>query len=307
MVSVYIVWGSTYLAIRFAVDTIPPFLMASTRFLIAGGFLFLWRYLSGDRRPTRVEWRSAAIAGTLLLLGGNGLVSWAEQHVASGIAALLVGSAPLWMVLIDGLILRRGTGKWFSKLTIAGVVIGFLGIAILVSPAKIIGLGEEVDLVGGMALTLAAVFWSIGSLYSRSAPLPSSPLLGTSMEMISGGIALAIVGSLAGDWSRLDLQAISLYSLLGLGYLILFGSLVGFVAYTWLLRVAPTPLVSTYAYVNPLVAIIVGNLLASEPLTPRVLVAAAVIIGAVSIISLTQPLSRRQKRPEVVATLSGED
>ena len=299
MISVYLVWGSTYLAIRFAVETIPPFLMAATRFLIAGGILYTWRYFARDARPKKIEWRSAAIVGFFLIVGGNGSVVWAEQKVPSGIAALLVASAPLWMVLID--LIRPSARKTRAPggLTILGVVLGFLGIVLLVGPGQLFGQGEGVDPVGAAVLTLAALSWAIGSLYSRGAKLPASPLLGTGMEMLAGGVGLLILGTLTGEWSRLDLNAISTRSLLSLLYLILFGSLIGFASYTWLLRVAPTALVSTYAYVNPLVAIFVGYFLAGESLTLRILIATAIIIGAVALISLTQPLSKKKKEAEV--------
>jgi len=285
LIAVYIVWGSTYLAIRFAVETMPPFLMAATRFLIAGGILFVWRRMVGDALPTRRQWKSAAIIGLFLLLGGNGGVVWAEQRVFSGIAALMVGASPLWMVLLDAF---RPGGKRSGWQTWLGVLWGFSGIALLVSPSEFTGNGARLDLAGVGVLMLAAFLWSAGSLYSRNACLPDSPLLGTSMEMLTGGLGLLIFGTLTGDWGRLDLAGIHLSSVLGLLYLIFFGSLVGFAAYTWLLRVAPTPLVSTYAYVNPLVAIFIGNLLASEPLTPRLLISAAVIVSSVVVINTSR-------------------
>ena len=291
MISVYVFWGSTYLAIQFAIQTIPPFLMAAFRFLLAGSVLYAWRRLSGDPAPSRFHWRSAAIVGLFLLLGGNGGVVWAEQRVVSGVAALLVGSTPLWMVLIDWVRgVYRPTGK-----TLAGVLVGFAGIAVLVGPSELTGLHGSIDPLGAGVLMLAAFLWAVGSLYSRGARLPSSPLLGTGMEMLCGGAGLLLAGTFSGEWARLDLGAVSLPSLLGLGYLILFGALGGFTSYTWLLRNAPTPLVSTYAYVNPVVAILMGNLLAAEPLTPRVLLAAAVIVGAVALITLNRPVGRKAK------------
>lgn len=296
MISVYVFWGSTYLAIQFAIQTIPPFLMAAFRFLLAGSVLYAWRRLSGDPAPSRSHWRSAAIVGLFLLLGGNGGVVWAEQRVVSGVAALLVGSTPLWMVLIDWVQgVYRPTGK-----TLAGVLVGFAGIAVLVGPSQLTGLHGSIDPLGAGVLMLAAFLWAVGSLYSRGASLPASPLLGTGMEMLCGGAGLLLAGTLSGEWARLDIGAVSLPSLLGLGYLILFGALGGFTSYTWLLRNAPTPLVSTYAYVNPVVAILMGNLLAAEPLTPRVLLAAAVIVGAVALITVSRPVGRKVKTAAVV-------
>lgn len=284
LLSVYIAWGSTYLAMRFAIQTIPPFLMAATRFLIAGGILFLWRRLSGDPAPTPRQWRSAAIVGLFLLIGGNGGVVWAEQRVPSGIAALMVSSTPLWMVLIES-VRQRKLPNWKVGL---GVLAGLAGLAILIGPSELTGLGGDIDLVGGLVLTLAALSWTVGSLYSRTAELPDSPALYNGMEMLCGSAGLFLLGTLSGEWGQLHVAQISFHSLLGLGYLVIFGSLVGFSAYTWLLRSAPTMLVSTYAYVNPIVAVIMGNLLAQEPLTPRVLVAAVVIVGAVALITFTK-------------------
>jgi drug/metabolite transporter (DMT)-like permease len=295
MLVIYIVWGSTYLGIRFAIETIPPFLMASFRFLLAGAILFAWRRLSGDPAPTRANWRSAGIIGVFLLLGGNGGVVWAEQRIPSGIAALLIGSTPLWMVMLDEILRRIAPQRRPANqarpgwLSLIGILVGFGGIALLVSPSELGGLGEHVDLIGALAVTLAALLWAAGSLYSRTADLPASPIMAPALEMIVGGAALGLLGTVSGEWSRLNVAQISLHSWLGLGYLIVFGALVGYATYTWLLRNAPITLVSTYAYVNPVVAIFIGNLLAQEPLTPRVLIAALVILGSVGLITLKRP------------------
>jgi len=281
MLSIYIVWGSSYLAMRFAVQTIPPFLMAGTRFLLAGGFLLALRFLRGDRMPTLRQWRSAAIIGMFLLLGGNGLVVWAEQTVPSGITALLIGATPLWLVLLEGIFCRRKP----SLPVLAGVLIGLAGMVILIGPSQLTGLHGDIDLLGGLAILLGALSWAAGSLYSRTADLPDSPLLYNGMEMFSAGLALLLLGSGLGEWGRLDLAAVSTQSWLGMVYLVVFGSLVGFSSYTWLLRNAPTMLVSTYAYVNPIVAVVIGNLLAQEPLTPRVILAALIIVSGVILIT----------------------
>lgn len=294
MISVYIVWGSTYLAIMFAVDTIPPFLMAGVRWLIAGLVLFVWRRLAGDPLPKAVHWRSAAVIGILLVVGGNGVVSWAEQVVPSSITALLVGSVPLWMMLLEilrGILAKKDTRP--SWIAVVGILVGFGGIVLLVSPWEVKGDLGGVDLVGAGALILASIFWASGSLYSRTAKLPGSPLMSTAMESLTGGAALMLVASLTGEWGRLDLSAISGRSLLGLGYLIVFGSLVGFATYTWLLRAAPVTLVSTYAYVNPVVAVFLGALLADEVITPRVILAALIILGSVALITRTRSARRR--------------
>jgi drug/metabolite transporter (DMT)-like permease len=283
LIAVYIAWGTTYLAIRFAVETIPPFIMAGTRFLMAGFILFSWRRLAGDHLPTSLQWRSAGIIGSFLLVGGIGVVSWAEQRVPSGITALLVASAPLWMVVIDAV---RPRGIHTHWLTTVGVFVGLSGIVILVGPSLWSTNDLDLALPAVGALILASFLWAIGSLYSRKAELPASPLMGTGMEMLAGSAGLFVMATITGEWGRLDPGTITLRSLLGLAYLILIGSLVGFAAYTWLLRVAPTPLVSTYAYVNPLIAVLVGSLLAGETLIPRVVLAAGIIVSAVAIINM---------------------
>ncbi len=189
--------------------------------------------------------------------------------------------------------------------TIAGVMVGFIGIIVLINPFGEAGTGKEINFIGAVALLASALSWSVGSIYGREhhAEMPSEPLQATSLEMLGGGVGLLVVATLTGEWSRLDLSAITTSSLLGLGYLILFGSLIGFAAYTWLLGVAPTPLVSTYAYVNPLVAILLGSFIAQEPITPRILLAAIVIVGAVVLINTEQLLKTRRKK--TVQTVSG--
>ena len=276
---VYVLWGSTYLAIREAIQTMPPLLMASTRFLIAGGLLYGWAIRRGDRvadRPGRAQWLAAFVVGGLLLLGGNGLVVYAETRIPSGITAVLVATVPLWMVLF-------GMGFFRERITaleIAGVLVGFAGIGLLIG---LPGAGEF-DLVGCGAAVLASASWAVGSLYQRRAPMPSRPLVSTAMQMLGGGALLAVVGVAFGELGRIDVAAISLPSLLGLLYLIVFGSLVAFSAYVWLLKVAPITLVGTYAYVNPVVAVFLGWALLSEPITSMTLVAAGVIVVAVAIV-----------------------
>lgn len=304
LIAVYIVWGSTYLAIRFVVETMPPFLTAGIRFLIAGGVLYIFRRLRGDKAPMRLEWRSAAIVGLFLLVGGNGGVMWAEQRVASGIAALMIASIPLWMALLDAL---RPGGRRPDRWVILGVLAGFLGIIILIGPKQLTGVEGDVDLIGAAVLLLAALSWAFGSLYNRGAKLPASPLMGTGMEMLAGSAGLIILGTVTGEWSQMSLASFSIRSLLGLAYLIVFGSWVGFVSYIWLLRVAPTMLVSTYAYVNPLVAIFLGSLFAGEALTPRVLIAAAIILGSVAMITLTQPANSKSEPVEQATISTGDD
>ena len=285
LIALYIVWGSTYLAIRFAVETIPPFLMAGTRFLVSGLILYVWRKLAGDRNPTARQWRSAVIVGLLLVLGGNGVVSWAEQHVASGIAALMVASIPLWIAILDAA--RPGGIKPDWKIAL-GLLIGFSGITLLITSSRGLNPADGRDIVGLFALLLAALLWSIGSIYGRDSDMPESSLLGTGIEMLGGAAGLMLVGTVSGEWAGLNLSAVSTASLLGLVYLILFGSLVGFVSYTWLLRQAPLSLVSTYAYVNPVVAVFLGAWIGSEMINARIVVSALIIIGSVAVINLSK-------------------
>lgn len=285
LLAVYIVWGSTYLAIRFAVETIPPFLSAGIRFLVSGAILLIWRRAAGDTMPTARQWRSTAIAGILLLLGGNAVLSFAEQRIASGIAALLVGTAPLWLVMLEAM---RPSGAKPGILAILGLVVGFGGIFLLIGPAEIFNGAPQFDMLGIGAVIVAAFLWSLGSIYSRSADLPASSLVSTGAEMLTGSLAIFVVSGLTGEWSDFQISAVAPRSWLGLAYLITFGSLIGFVSYGWLLKNAPISLTATYAYVNPLVAVFLGAWLADETLNARILVAGLVIIGSVVLINQTK-------------------
>jgi drug/metabolite transporter (DMT)-like permease len=279
--AVYIIWGSTYLAIRYAIESIPPFLMAGVRFVIAGGALYAWTRLRGAERPTAANWRAAAIVGGLLLLGGNGAVVWAEQTVPSGIASLLVATLPLWIVVLEW---ARPRGVRPSAAVLVGIALGLAGLAVLVGPGLVSSDSGAVDPVGAGVLLLGSLSWAIGSLYARGAPLPRTGPLAMGMEMLAGG-ALLLVASLArGEWSAFDPGAVTTPSLIALAYLIAFGSLIGFTAYIWLLGVARPEHAATYAYVNPVVAVILGWAVAGEPITGRTIVAAAIIIGAVALI-----------------------
>jgi drug/metabolite transporter (DMT)-like permease len=283
LIALYIVWGSTYLAIRFAVETIPPFMSAGLRFLVSGIILFAWRRAAGDPAPTKQQWISTAIVGAALLLGGNGLVSWAEQRVPSGIAALMVSTIPLWMVVFEAL---RPGGIKPSWRAIMGLLIGFGGVFLLIGPAEFGGKSAtQFDLFGTIALLCAAFIWAFGSIYSKHGDMPKSSLMGTGAEMLTGAVALFIVSASTGELNGFHFEAVSIRSWLGLAFLIFIGSLVGFVSYGWLLQNAPISLVSTYAYVNPVVAVFLGSWFASEPLTPRILLAAVIIIGSVVLIN----------------------
>jgi drug/metabolite transporter (DMT)-like permease len=281
---VYLVWGSTYLAIRFAIETLPPFLMAGTRFLAAGFLLYPVAARRHSARLSWSNWRAAAVVGCLMLVGGNGLVCWAEQSVASGLAALIIATVPLWLVSLDWLLYR---GPRPTPRIVIGLMTGLLGVYLLIGPERIGGQG--IHLPGGVALLMAAGFWATGSLYSRRAKLPSSPFLATATEMIAGGAALVLIGTVAGEWSHVKIASVSAKSLAALVYLILFGSILALTAYMWLLRVTTSARVSTYAYVNPVVAMALGYAFADEPLTLRVVIAAAVILGAVALITTSKP------------------
>ncbi len=283
--SVYVIWGSTYLAIRVAIETLPPFLMASVRFVIAGVLLYAWAIRRGDRagdRPTGRQWLAAFVIGGMLLVGGNGGVVWSEQYVPTGIASLIVATVPLWMALID----RFVNGQRLAVQAVMGLVVGFGGLVLLGGP------GGDFHVVGMVVLVGASLSWAIGSIYSRRVALPSRPLVGISMEMIGGGILLGLLGLALGEVGDVEPANISAASMWGLGYLIVFGSWVGFSAYLWLLRVAPVSLVGTYAYVNPVVAVFLGWWLLSEPVTLQTLGAAAVILVGVALIVTARAIPR---------------
>jgi drug/metabolite transporter (DMT)-like permease len=274
--TVYLVWGSTYFAIRVALESIPPFFMAGARYLFAGAVLYLVCRLTGSERPTWRHWRSSLLLGCLLLLVGNGGVVWAEQKVNSGLAALMVSTEPLFIV---GLVWWSARQRPASRVLV-GMALGFIGLVVLLSP----GAGGGMPLTATIALLLASMAWASGSLYSIRAELPRSPFLGTAMEMLCGGAVLAIAGALTGEGSRFVPALVTGRSILALAYLSIFGALLAFTAYIWLLRKAPPVLVSTYAYVNPVVAVFVGWLAGHELLSVGTLVAAAIILGGVALI-----------------------
>lgn len=277
--AVYLIWGSTYLAIRYAVETMPPFLLAAARFIVSGSCIYAVRRFAGDPAPQQAQWRSAVMVGVLLLVGGNGGVVWAEQFIPSSLAALLIATVPLWMVLLDAL---PPNAQKPSFPVIIGVLIGFAGVALLIG--SVAADANQTNLVGAAVLVLASLSWATGSLYGRNAPLPASQLLGSGMEMLAGGSALLFLAFLSGEWNSFNIHGVSVYSALALAYLTVVGSL-AFVAYVWVLRVAPTPLVATYAYVNPLIAVFLGHFLAYEPLNLRIAVAAVLIIASVATVS----------------------
>ncbi len=278
--AVYIIWGSTYLAIRLAVETLPPLLMAGARFLAAGAVLYAVARLRGKARPTSANWRAAAIIGALLFLGGNGFLCWSEQYVPSGIASLLVATVSLWMVILAWM---QHPAARPGPSVITGLALGFAGLALLVGPSHMAG-GQRVQLLPAAMLTAGSLCWAAGSVYSQKLAIPASPMLAASTEMICGGVWLLVAGLITGEAARFHPAAVSLRSLLAVVYLLSFGSLVGFTAYAFLLAHSTAARVATYAYVNPVVAVFLGWLLAGESLNGRVLLAAAVTLGGVAVI-----------------------
>jgi drug/metabolite transporter (DMT)-like permease len=282
----YFVWGSTYLAIRFAVETIPPFWLAGVRFAIAGAALLLIAQLERPGWPTVGQWRNAIWIGALLFGGGNGLVCWAEQTVPSGLTSLIIATMPLWMTMLDSALFRAPLpGRGVA----AGLLLGLIGIFLLVDP---LSTGpEKVDVWGAGGLLLACCSWAVGSLHSRHVNLPDSPFVTAGMQMLGGGIVLLIFSALLGDWSRLHWTAVAPRSIASLAYLIVFGSMLGISAYTWLLRNCRPSTVATYAYVNPIIAVVLGAWLGSETLGMG-----EVMAGGLIVLSVIMIVSRRTGR-----------
>lgn len=279
--TVYLIWGSTYLAIAYAIETLPPLLMAGARFLIAGAIVYGWGLRRGGVRPSPRAWRKAALLGALFFLGGNGAVVWAETRVPSGLASLLVATMPLWVVVLDWL---QPRGAQPPAIVLAGVALGFGGLLVLL-PLGGIASGTSIDGLGALVLVLGALSWAAGSLYARRAHLPNSRMLSSGMQMITGGALLALAGLASGELGAVRLDAVSLRSLTAFVYLILFGSILAFNAFTYLLEVAPPARVATYAFVNPIVAVLLGWWIAGEPLTARTLVGTAIIVSAVAMVT----------------------
>jgi len=292
--AIYVIWGSTYLAIKYGVETVPPFFMSAARFFVAGLVLYGWSAFRDRRQENVAEqktasatgrmWRDAFIVGALLIVGGTALVAWAEQSVPSGITSLVLATTPLWMVLLESVEARRAP----SPRVVAGLAVGIAGLAILVG--SVVSPGTGVSLLGVGALTTASLAWSIGAMYSRRATLPASPARATGMQMIAGSL-LSLVGAFAlGEHHDVSLAAITPVSALAIAYLLIAGALVGFSAYLWLMRVSTPSRVATHAYVNPVVAVLLGWGVAGESITPRTAIAMVVIvIGVVLIVSAPKP------------------
>jgi drug/metabolite transporter (DMT)-like permease len=293
---VYVVWGSTYLGIDLAVRTMPPFLMASVRFLIAGPLLYVWATRRGDRsdRPTARHWLSAFLIAAPMLAIGNAGVGWAEQTIDTGTASLIIASVPLWMALLD----RVFYAERLARMIVIGLVVGFGGVGLLVAPGGPGGGASRAAIL----LVFSSLAWALGSLYSRQAPQPQRPLVAAAMQMTAGGLILAVVSAASGEASGFHVSQVSLESWLGLAYLVVAGSLVAYTAYMWLLREVPTSLVGTYAYVNPVVAVLLGTVILGEPLTWRTLVGGGVILASVAlIVSAPKPRGAAERRQASVA------
>jgi drug/metabolite transporter (DMT)-like permease len=286
--AVYIIWGTTYLAIRVAVETIPPFLMAGTRFLLAGTLAMIVLRSRGVELPNRVQIRAAAVIGALLLVGGNGLVTWSELEVPSGAAALVVATEPLWVAVLDWLAFG---GPRPGLRQAAGLLLGFAGVGLLIGPELLSGT-SGVSALSWLAIFLAPLLWAFGSLRSRRAALPVNPFMSTTVQMLSGGALLLLAGLATGEVERLNLAAISGRSLSAMLYLAVFGSIVTLSAYVWLLRNVQASRVATYAYVNPVIAVLLGWLVLAETVTIRTGAAMAIIVLAVVLITAGRRASK---------------
>jgi drug/metabolite transporter (DMT)-like permease len=302
--SIYLIWGSTYLGIRFAIETIPPFLLSAVRFGIAGLIMLAVAKARGVAHATGAQWRSGAIVGSLLMLA-NSLVGVAEKRIPSGVAALLVAMTPLFMVLLEW---GRPGGRRPTVMVGVGLLIGLAGVAALVGPASF-GDGARVDLIGAGTVILGSFAWSVGSIYSRHAPKPESSLMMTAIQMMVGGAFVGVLAIATGELAAFDPSGVSSRSLLAFLYLLVFGSLIGFSAFVYLLRVSTAARVATYAYVNPAVAVLLGWLFAGEAISARMLVAAAVIIAGVALITVAEgrpPSAGPSRRDDTLPRHTGD-
>jgi len=289
--AIYLIWGSTYLAIRYAIETLPPLLMMGMRHVCAGAALYAWTRLRGTPAPKLREWLHPALIGALLFLGGHGSLAWAEQHVPSGIAALLVATLPMWIVVLARI---KGTERKFGGRALGGLLLGFVGVAVLFGPDVLLHSGE-VNLLGAVAVLFGTFVWAAGTIYMRSVKMPDSPVISSAMQMLAGGIALVIAATLTRETAGFHLGAVSGRSWFALAYLAVFGSIIAFTAYNWLHTVATPSRVATYAYVNPVVAVLLGWLLAAEPMGVYTVIAMVVILAGVALVNSGQ---RDEHEPE---------
>ena len=284
---IYLVWGSTYLAIRFAVETMPPFLMASLRFIAAGSIMYAWLWMRGEAKITKGQILACATSGSLMLVGGNGLVCWAEQFIPSGITALIIGTAPLWIVMVGWLGFKEPapTGK-----VILGLLLGLAGVTLLAQPTQPTGLANDsydssINIWAIVALLFACFFWAWGSFISKSSSMPKSTLLSVALQMLIAGFAMLLISIGLGELTNMNWTAVSAKSLWSLAYLVVFGAIIAYTCYGWLFRNVSATAVSTYAYVNPVVAVILGYYLANEEITQMTVIGAALILLGVLLVS----------------------
>ena len=282
--AVYVIWGSTYLFIKYAIESVPPFMMGAARFTAAGLLLYTIARWRGARAPDRYDWRSAALTGVLMLGVGNGAVMWAELTVPTGIVALIVSTTPIWIVVFDWL---RPRGVRPRLPVIIGLALGLAGMIILIGPRAIVGEGH-VDEIGVLVLLTGSLGWAIGTMLSKGSKRSSAPLAYAALQMIAAGVAMSITSVALGEHTRFVPSDVSLRALLSWIYLMLAGSIIGYTAYIYLLGQVSAAKAATYAYVNPIIAVLLGWAFLREPIGARTIVAAAVIIGGVAIITLSQ-------------------
>ncbi len=278
-IAIYLIWGSTYLAIRFAIETLPPFSMAGIRFLLAGSGIYWVLRWKGIPPPTHGEWRDMSIIGAFLFLGGNGGVVWAEQFVPSGLTSLLIATVALWMVLLDWLWKKNPRPQPQAML---GIILGLFGIIFLVDPFEISS--EQVHLIGAAVVILSSFLWALGSIFARTARISSSIFMVSAVEMLAGGFLLLVLGGVTGEWQQFQFAGISTTSVLAFTYLIAFGSIIGITSYAYILQKVTPDKASTYAFVNPVVAVFLGWLLADEIVNLKMVLATGVIIVAVVLV-----------------------
>ena len=296
---VYVIWGSTYLAIAKAIETIPPLVMAGVRFVVAGAALYAGARLLGAPKPARGEWRPAIVVGLFLLLGGNGGVVLAQKSVPTGLTALIVAATAIWMALFEAL---RPGGRWPRWQAGVGLLGGLAGVGLLLGHK-----GEgRVDPFGAACLVTASICWALGSIYAKGARLPRSPFVATAVEMMAGGVALVAAAGVTGQWGELNLATVSGNSLLAMTYLAVFGSIVAFTAYVWLLSVKPPSLVATYAYVNPVVAVFLGWAFLGETMSPRMFVAAGAVLASVAVITTFSTRNGRRPSPVIPQAMTAD-
>ncbi|MBX9853086.1 MAG: EamA family transporter [Cytophagaceae bacterium] len=278
--AVYIIWGSTYLGIKYAIETLPPALMAGLRFLTAGGILYAIASFKKEPAPTRIHWKNSIVIGFFLLIGGNGIVMWAQHYIDSSITALLITLEPIWIVILLWVFKNQKP----SPVIIIGMIIGIAGMVMLTDPMSVTGI-QNIDIRGILGVTISTLCWAIGSLFALSAPLPKSAFRSTGMQMLTAGVMFLVIGTAIGEWKFVDIQNFSTESIIAFLYLVFVGSIIGYTAYTFLLKHAHPNHVSTYAYVNPVIAVYLGWAIADEKISGQTIIASVLLIGAVVLIT----------------------